>query len=272
MTRHDEGSLADAEHHYREPAPGLVPRYFLDDSARVEDESIVITSGKANRLKRVMRIRRDDALELVHPPTDRLYDALVTRVTRDEVICRVVASRPRRVLPPPRIVISASLIRPQRYDFMIEKATELGIDEIRPVWSQRALIKGDASQRLHRWRRLATEAAEQCRREYRPSIYPPTEVIELIREAPTPNTLRLLASALEPDQRIAPVFQRRREAGLPAPESVHLLVGPEGGFTSEEGDLARLHGWLPISLGNRPLRAETAAIIAIALTQEAART
>ena len=266
MTRHDDERSTD-----RPRAPGLPPRYFLDESARVTDDGIVISGGKANRLKRVMRVRRDDPLELVHPSSDRLYFSVVERVTRDDVICRVVQSRPCRALPPPRIVISASLIRPQRYDFIIEKATELGVDAIRPVWSTRALIRGDAAQRLHRWRRLATEAAEQCRREYRPEIHPPVEVAELIREAPPPSGLRLLASALEPDQRIANIFEERREDGRAAADPVHLLVGPEGGFTAEEASLARDQGWRPISLGNRPLRAETAAIIAIALTLEAAR-
>ncbi len=266
MARHDAGARAEVER-----SPGWAPRYFLDESAQIDDDKIVIGGGKANRLKRVMRMRRDDLLELVHPPSDQLYRALVERVTGDEVICRVVEHRPRRALPPPRIVLSASLIRPQRYDFIIEKATELGVDEIRPVWSQRALIRGDATQRLHRWRRLATEAAEQCRREYRPAIYPPTEATGLIEEAATDDTLRLLASALEPDQRIAPIFQQRRDDGLDPPATVHLLVGPEGGFTPEEGHLARRHGWLPISLGNRPLRAETASIIAIAMALEAAR-
>ncbi|MYE05977.1 MAG: 16S rRNA (uracil(1498)-N(3))-methyltransferase [Chloroflexi bacterium] len=266
MTRHDDNPALDDEQ-----GSGLVPRYFLDESARVDDDLITITGGKANRLKRVMRVRRDDPLELVHPITDRLYRASVERVTRDDVICRIDASRPLEPLPSPRIVLSASLIRPQRYDFMIEKATELGVDEIRPVWSQRAIIRGDAAQRLHRWRRLATEAAEQCRREYRPEIHAPVEVVDLIQESAGPSTLRLLASALEPDQRIAPIFQQRRQQGLSEPDPVHLLIGPEGGYTPEEADLARSHGWQPISLGNRPLRAETAAIIAVALTLEAAR-
>lgn len=266
MARHFDDQIAD-----QPGVPGLVPRYFLDESARLEEDSITITGGKANRLKRVMRVRRDDPLELIHPVTDRLYRATIERVTRDDVICRIEDHRPLRRLPPPRIVLSASLIRPQRYDFMIEKATELGVDEIRPVWSQRAIIRGDAIQRLHRWRRLATEAAEQCRREYRPQISPPIEVVDLVQEEPAPNSLRLLASAIEPDQRIAPIFQQRREHGLPAPDPVHLLIGPEGGYTPEEAELARRHGWRPISLGNRPLRAETAAMIAIALTLEAAR-
>ena len=266
MTRHDDDPNAESV-----GVSGLVPRYFLDESARVEDDSITITGGKANRLKRVMRVRRDDRLELIHPINEQLYSAVVERVTRDDVICRIAMQRTLQPLPPPRIVLSASLIRPQRYDFIIEKATELGVDEVRPVWSQRALIRGDASQRLHRWRRLATEASEQCRREFRPTIHPPVEVADLIREQPTPNVLRLQASALEPDQRIAAIFDQLRDASLPAPERVHLLIGPEGGFTPEEASLARSHAWRPVSLGNRPLRAETAAIIAVALTLEAAR-
>ena len=251
--------------------PAFAPRYFLDTSARVEADRIVVIGRKAHRLKRVMRVRRGDVLELLHAGHDRLYRVEVERVTRDDVHCRIVACRPLRPLPPPPIVLSASLIRPQRYDFIIEKATELGVDEIRPVWSQRALIRGDATTRLARWRRIATEAAEQCRREDRPQIHPPVEVSELVAATPPPGSLCLLASALEPDRRIADVFRARQQMGMPGPEQVHLLIGPEGGYTPEESSLARERGWQPISLGNRPLRAETAAIVAVVLTLEALR-
>ena len=83
MARHFEDQMPD-----RQGAPGLVPRYFLDESARVDEDTITITGGKANRLKRVMRVRRDDPLELVHPLTDRLYRATIERVSRDDVICQ----------------------------------------------------------------------------------------------------------------------------------------------------------------------------------------
>ena len=249
----------------------LAPRYFLDTSARLDDETIIISGSKASRLRRVMRAKRGDPLELLHPPSDQLYRAEVERVTQDDVICRVLERRQRVDLPPPRVILSPSLIRPQRMDFVVEKATELGATEIRPVWSQRALIRGDAKQRLSRWRRIAIEAAEQCRREFLPEVHPPIEVSELIQERPEPGTLRLLASALEPDQRIGTVYQRLRDEGRPEPQQIHLLIGPEGGYTPEEAKMARQCGWQPISLGNRPLRAETSAIVAIALTLEAAR-
>ena len=249
-----------------EGRPGLLPRYFIDDADALDDPAIHIRGPKARRLIRVMRVRRDDELEIVHPPSGRLYQVRVDWVSR-ETVTTLITDR-RELLPArhPRITISAALIRPQRYDFMVEKVTELGVVAIRPVWSERSLMRGEGGQRLARWRRLATEAAEQCRRERRPEISAPVEVEELISAPPAPGTLRLLASAIERSRRIAPILTERPEL----PEHVHLLVGPEGGFSPLEARLARSNGWTPVTLGDRPLRAETASVVAVALVAEAA--
>ncbi len=245
---------------------GLLPRYFIDDPDALDAPAIHIRGPKARRLIRVMRVRRDDPLEIVHPPSGMLYQVRVDWVSQ-ETVTTLITSR-RELLPSrrPQITISASLIRPQRYDFMVEKATELGVVAIRPVWSERSLTRGEGGQRLARWRRLATEAAEQCRREHRPEISPPVELEEIIAAPPEPGTLRLLASALERSQRIAPILSEQSQL----PEHVHLLVGPEGGFSLPEAALARAHNWIPVTLGDRPLRAETASMVAIALVAEAA--
>lgn len=245
---------------------GLVPRYFIDDPDALDEPAIHIRGPKARRLIRVMRVRRDDPLEIVHPPSGRLYRVRVEWVSRETVTTLI--SDCRELLPSrhPQVTISASLIRPQRYDFMVEKATELGAVAIRPVWSERSLVRGEGGQRLARWRRLATEAAEQCRREHRPEIASPVEVVDLISSPPEPNTLRLRASALEQSRRIGQLLASQPEL----PEHVHLLVGPEGGFSRDEASLAAANGWIPVTLGDRPLRAETASVVAIALVAEAA--
>ena len=245
---------------------GLVPRYFVDDADAVDEPAIHIRGPKARRLIRVMRVRRDDPLEIVHPPSERLYQVRVDWVSQETVTTLITESRELLPARHPKITISASLIRPQRYDFVIEKATELGVVAIRPVWSERSLVRGEGGQRLARWRRLATEAAEQCRRERRPEIASPVEVEEIMAAPPEPGTLRLLASALERSRRIAPILSEQPEL----PERVHLLVGPEGGFSPAEAKLARSNGWIPVTLGDRPLRAETASVVAIALVAEAA--
>ncbi len=263
----------DAELAAEQSASGLMPRYLLDDAARVEGDAVIITGAQASRLRRVLRVRRGDPLALLHPAADQCYQAVVERVGREAVRCRIIDRRPRRPLPPPRIILAAALLRPQRYDFLIEKATELGAAAIRPVWSERTRSRAAAGEaqlsqpsRRSRWRRLALEAAEQSRREYPPEIDPPVALSDLLAEPIPPRALRLIASPAEPEQRIADVFQQQ-----PAPDAVHLLIGPEGGFTAAESSQAHSNGWQPVSLGNRPLRAETAALVALTHTLEAAR-
>jgi len=246
-----------------EGALGLVPRYFVDDADALDGdgERITVRGPKARRLTRVMRMRRGDRIEVVHPPTGRVYTVAIERLTRELV--SGVAVESRALSPPsmPRTTICAAMLRPQRFSFMVEKATELGAAAIQPVWSERSLIRGEGSQRLARWRRLVTEAAEQCRRDVRPDVFAPVEFAEIAGAPALPRTVRLLASAIEPERRIGRVLSEA--AAREEIDDVQLLVGPEGGYTPQEARLARSHGWLPVTLGSRPLRAETAAMVGV---------
>ena len=244
--------------------PGLVPRLFADDDDALAEGVLTIRGPKARRLNRVLRLRRDDPLEVVHPPTGRVYALRIERSTPEAVTAEIASSRLIAAPPPPRVVVCQSMIRPNRFDLVIEKATELGVAAIQPVWSERSQI-GREGARQARWRRLATEAAEQCRRDIRPELLDPLDARALISAPAEPGAARLLASALEPDQRVSDVLCPAR--GLPS--EVQILIGPEGGFTPEEAALARANGWRPVTLAARPLRAETAAIVAAALVEEA---
>ncbi len=236
--------------------PAQPPRYFLDPSAQRRDAEITLGPQLSTRLNRVLRVKREDPLELVDPSAGQIHHAVVQHVQRDTVICRITSTRPLPAAPRPRIVLHAALIRPQRFDLIVEKTTELGVDEICPIQSERSLIRGNADSRLERWRRLAVEASEQSRRDHVPALKPPISLSEL---APAPNSLNLIASTAEPSRRIS-------EALGPAHhDEVHILVGPEGGWTAAEAQTAQDQGWLPITLGPRPLRTETAAIAAITL-------
>ena len=244
--------------------PGLVPRLFADDDDALTDDALTIRGPKARRLNRVLRLRRDDPLEVVHPPSGRVYALRIERSTPEAVTAEIASSRLISVPPPPRVVVCQSMIRPNRFDLVIEKATELGVAAIQPVWSERSQI-GREGARQARWRRLATEAAEQCRRDIRPDLLDPLDARAVISAPAEPGTARLLASALEPDQRISDILCPAR--GMPA--EVQILIGPEGGFTPDEAALARANHWHPVTLAARPLRAETAAIVAAALVEEA---
>lgn len=248
---------------------GRISRYFLDDQSEVVADAVTIRGQLAQRIGRVMRAKRDDPLDLIDAASDQLLRAQIVQVARDELQCGIISARPITPLQSPTIALVVALIRPQRFDFMIEKVTELGVDTIQPMITERTIVRGNIDQRLDRWRRIATEASEQCRRERRPIIAAPARYADVLHQSRNADGARLLASAVEPKQRIAPLIaDRRREDPASA---VQLMIGPEGGLTPDEADAARRLGWLPISLGDRPLRAETAAIAAVALCLDAAR-
>ena len=240
-----------------------VPRYFVDDGDALDGDQLVIRGPTARRLNRVMRVRRDDLVEIVHPPLGRQYKLRITRVTRDSVEGRIEHAHPLAAPAPPLVTICAALIRPQRFDFMVEKVTELGVAAIQPIWTERSMMRAEGLQRLARWRRLSTEAAEQSGRQTRPEVHAPRDFVDVVTAEMAPETVRLLASAVEPEQRVADLL----EAGLP--NDLQILVGPEGGLTPDEARLARSYRWRSITLGPRPLRAETASIVAVALAGEA---
>jgi len=148
-------------------------------------------------------------------------------------------------------------------EWAIEKATELGISRITPILARRTekhLAQG-ALKRSERWRRIALEASKQSRRTTIPEISAPTALKTALEHEQSP--IRILLSETEQETNLTQVLNaQRRPAGY---ESVALSIGPEGGWTTEEMTLFAQHEWQPVTLGPRILRAETAAIAAIAI-------
>jgi len=165
-----------------------------------------------------------------------------------------------RTESPLDLVLALALVKANRFEWALEKATELGVREIVPLAARRSEIRIAAPklpQKIERWRRIVREAAKQCRREAVPRVEPPLAVEEyLAREAP--ETERLLFSELA----AAPWDGR-----LGAARRVEVIIGPEGGWAAEETAAAQQAGCRITGFGPRILRAETAAVAALALVQ-----
>lgn len=245
-----------------EASAARVPRLFIDEPDAVQAGLLTIHGSVVHRLSRVLRLRRGDALEVIHDGT--FYDAVLLRVGRDSAEAEVRGARIVHPEPPPRVTLCPSVIRAQRFDLMVEKVTELGVGRIRPLRATRSLAKSRGLERIGRWKRLITEASEQCRREDRPRIDEPVELLDLVAEPRAVGIARLFASARERSRTLDEAL-----AAAPHEGGVALLVGPEGGFTLDEAGAAEAGGWIPVSLGPRPLRAETASIVGVALAQAA---
>ena len=236
--------------------PKSAPRLFVDGELAAS-AAAVIEGGQAHYLARVMRVGVGDAVVLC----DNLTGEWAARVVAvDKRVVELVVEtllRPRAAVPD--FVLCAALLKKDRFDLVLEKACELGVRSIQPVLTRRCVAD---KLNLERAQAVLIEAAEQCGRTALPQIAAPIALPQLLR-------------AWEPGRTL---FFADEEGGNPAlaafaagPSAAALLMGPEGGFAAEErAAVCALGAAIPISLGPRILRGETAAIAATALWMAAA--
>jgi 16S rRNA (uracil1498-N3)-methyltransferase len=227
--------------------PQSTPRLFVD-TLLGPDVVLRIEGAQAHYLIAVMRFKVGDPLKLCDNKTGEWLGIVDTVGKRDLVLLIRAHLRPRD--PVPDLWLLAAPIKKARNDFLVEKACELGVAHYRPVITRRTVIDRVNSDRL---RATMIEAAEQCGRTALPEISEPIKLAALLRDWPLERTLFFA------DESGGGTF-----AATSAPAAI--LIGPEGGFDDEERTAIRaLPQAIPISLGPRILRAETAAIAAMAV-------
>lgn len=186
------------------------------------------------------------------------YQACLTRLGREKTCARTVAWRDVERESALAIDLALGISSGDRMDYAVQKATELGVTTIRPLASARSVVRlseSRADRRLTHWRSVAAAACEQCGRNRIPAIEPVTQFDRFL--ACAPQGLRILL-APEGDRRISE---------LPRANSATVLIGPEGGLSEEERNLALRSGFIAVRFGPRILRAETAPLAAIAAMQ-----
>lgn len=216
-----------------------------------------LTGEDARHLTRVLRVEAGQQYEI--SDNRRAYLAEVESARKEHVVFRVEEA----LDPEPdeaRVILLAALIKFDRYELLVEKATELGVSAIVPVRTARSEpgLERAAVKRMERWRKIAVEASQQSRRTRLPEIEEPVEFQTAV--------MRQAGSRLFLDEgQGRPLL---RSLGTPE-DSIAVLTGPEGGWTDAEREAAVGAGWVQVSLGRRILRAETAGIAALALIQAA---
>jgi 16S rRNA (uracil1498-N3)-methyltransferase len=203
----------------------------------------------------VLRLRSGDPLTLFNGDGGE-FDAKILRIDRATVAVRVGSHRAVDRESPLHITLVQGLAGAERMDWVVQKAVELGVAEIRPVAMARSIARLDASRAAKRethWRSIAVSACEQCGRNRIPRVHALSSFEHWIAEA-TSAKLRVF---LAPDAD-APLSALLRPEG-----PIELLVGPEGGLTDEEADAALGAGCRAVRLGPRILRTETAPLAAL---------
>lgn len=236
-----------------------VPRIYLP--GRIAPGPLTLDGDAARRLAAVMRMRPGDPFT-VFCGDGREWAATVSVVEKNRLQAQV--GEVARTATPLPLVIECwcALIRPNRFDWAIEKCTEAGVDVIRPLICAHAARGESVSEnREDRWERIAIEAAEQSGRLSVPVFAPPGRFEQLI-EQPI-GALILFDREGKPWQETVPL--------IPEQGRVTVAVGPEGGFSAEEVAAARARGALAVSLGPNILRTETAAVAGVALLRSLGR-
>lgn len=237
------------------------PALWAGDGIRLPDD-------EAHHLLKVLRARAGERV-LVIDGRGRECEAVIEgepgeRPGRAGMRLCPVPGTLRQEAPGPMVTLAAAIIKGPRMDFLIEKAVELGVSRIQPLFSQRVVAGGERDAkggRQERWSRLAVSAAKQCGNPWVPLIEAP-QSLEAWR-GKRGNGLLLLGS-LDPS---ATPLSSVITAG--AGGGITLLIGPEGDFSPEETRILREDGAIPVSFGRRVLRAETAALAGLAIIMHA---
>lgn len=186
------------------------------------------------------------------------YAATITDVTKKHVLVSVTSKHPNPVESPLQIHLGQGISRGDRMDFAIQKAVELGVTAITPLFTERCGVKLDAerlAKRTEQWQKIAISACEQSGRSVVPVVYPAVNLSHWLAQAT--NALRLTL-----DPRASATIKT-----LPVVKDIQLVIGPEGGFTDDEVKATAAAGFTGITLGPRILRTETAALTAISALQ-----
>jgi len=229
-------------------------RWIADE---VSGTRAALVGAHADHLSRVLRARVGQEFDIT--TGNEVRRGRITAIAPDRVEFELGDVIPAAT--PLQVTLALSIFKFDRMEWAIEKCTELGVARIVPVIAQRteAHLAAAVAKRVDRWRRIALQAAEQCRRISPPEISQPVKLKEAVVLI---GSVRILLSETEPDAMLKDVLRSHSRDGV-----VVLALGPEGGWTDEELELFQDAGWISASLGNTILRTETAATAAMAIVQ-----
>lgn len=243
------------------PSAASSPRIHCP--AALASGAVIDLPPAAARHVQVLRLQPGGAITLFNGEGGQ-WAAIVERMGRSDVAVRIGAHDPIEREPGRAIHLAVGMPANDRMDWLVEKATELGMASLQPLTVERSVLRlsGDrAAKKQQHWEGIAIAACEQSGRNRVPLVHP----VKTLREWLLSHDSRAGALLLAPGQGARPLGGRAHETG-----ACTLLSGPEGGLTAAEQEAARASGFTPVDLGPRILRAETAPLAALALLTLAA--
>lgn len=231
---------------------------FFVDPSQIQDKKIIITGGDVNHIKNVLRLKIGEEIAVKNGVDGKEYRCGIEAFAQDRVICTLRFVREEGVELTSKIYLFQGIPKADKMEMIIQKSVELGVFEVIPVAVKRCVVKLDekkASAKVKRWQGIAEAAAKQCKRGIIPVVREPVPMAEAVAYA-RGMEVKLIPYELADDMGHT---KKIIEAIRPG-ESVAVFIGPEGGFEESEVAEALAAEILPVTLGKRILRTETAGL------------
>ena len=218
-------------------------RYF---SKEKNDNCFILKEDDYYHIKTVMRMKNDDKIQVVYE--EQPYLCKIQNMEKEmQIIIEKPLEKSEEKIP--EVTLLIPVLKEQKMDYILQKATELGVTRIVPVIMSRSIVKVDSKEekKRERWTRIVKEASEQSFRNTIPEISPIQKINNLDIDG-----LKLICSTIEKENTIKRVFQNHSNC-----DKISMLIGPEGGIDPKEELILKEKGFIPVTLGNRIMRVET---------------
>jgi 16S rRNA (uracil1498-N3)-methyltransferase len=235
---------------------------FYVPQPQIEKGMLKVVGDEVKHIRRVLRLKAGDGI-VVFDGVGREYEGTIVEEECSSVVIKIENTFSSKDDSPLEVTLAQSLLKGEKMDYLIQKAAELGVRRIVPFFSSRSIPSLEKLGRLkrhHRWERIAIEASKQCGRGLVPEIEPLQDYSEMLQIASS-DSLCLILWERE-GVKLREILERSKER-----MKIFSVIGPEGGFSREEVEEAIRVGFIPITLGNRILRAETAGLCLLSILQ-----
>ena len=233
---------------------------FFAGNENFSGDSVVLTGTDASHIRTVLRLKAGDNIQVLDGKGS-LYEVQLTDVKAQLVKGEIITSEKVNTESPLKIHLGQSLIKGNKFDDVLRKSVELGVETITPLMTERTVVKSDSDKKIARWQKIAKESCKQCGRSSIPNVSKSVIKLDVFCQQRSEADLKLMFWELESENGLKDINPEK------PPSSVSVLIGPEGGFTIEEVKTARSHGFQTVGLGPRILRAETAPLVVLSLLQ-----
>ena len=229
--------------------------YFYVKLEDVTSHGLTLRGDESRHLIRVLRKDIGDRI-FVSDGNEMMYEAVIAEIGKSDTRCTIAAIHHKYHEPAIDVTLAVSLLKnPARFDYLVEKTTELGVRSILPLACERTISQNEKHERLEK---IALSAMKQCGRSWLPRIQPQQQFKSCIESSSHYQLKLILHEKTESLHTISSELKKHEEV-----HSLLIVVGPEGGLTEDEQAIATHAGFKSISLGVRRLRSETAAVVAV---------